>query len=211
MQSHFRLESGLAFDKLPRMNVLSRLSPLGAIFIAMLCLAGCAGSNVTAFVHDEYNFEFVERVAIVPLDNLSDDRGAGARATQVFLSELLSARAFEVVEPGEVTRVLSKFSTVRTSELTTEQIVSIGKELKVQGLFLGSVNESSSYRSGGATVTKVSLTTRLVETEQGLTVWSASATAGGRGFWASLFGTGDQSTSEVTRSCVRKLLGSLFK
>ena len=192
------------------MNVISRLILLAVILSALLGVFGCAGSNVTDFVHDDYNFEFVERVAIIPLDNLSDDRGAGARATQVFLSEILSARAFDVVEPGEVTRVLSKFSTVRASELTTEQITSIGRELKAQGLFMGSVNESSSYRSGGATVTKVSLTARLVETEQGLTVWSASATAGGRGFWASLFGTGDQSTSEVTRSCVRKLLGSLF-
>lgn len=190
--------------------MVSRLTATIAIGIALLGVCGCAGSKVTSFVHDEYNFGFVERVAIIPLDNLSDDRGAGARATQVLLSEILAARTFDVVEPGEVTRVLSKFSTVRTSELTTEQIVSIGKELMVQGLFMGSVNESSSYRSGGATVTKVSLTCRLVETEQGLTIWSASGTAGGRGFWASLFGTGDQSTSEVTRSCVKKLLGSLF-
>lgn len=190
--------------------MVSRLTAMAAISIALLTLFGCAGSNVTSFVHDEYNFDFVERVAIIPLDNLSDDRGAGARATQVLLSEILSARAFDVVEPGEVSRVLAKFNTVRASELTTEQIVSIGRELKAQGLFMGSVNESSSYRSGGANVTKVSLTCRLVETEQGLTVWSASATTGGRGFWASLFGTGDQSTSEVTRSCVKKLLGSLF-
>jgi len=189
--------------------VLRSILPV-AVFTALACIIGCSGSNVTAFIHDEYNFDFVERVAIIPLDNLSDDRGAGARATQVFLSEILSSRAFEVVEPGEVTFVLGKFSTVRTSELTTEQIISIGKELKVQGLFLGSVDESSSFRSGGAAITKVTITSRLVETEQGLTVWSASSTAGGRGFWASLLGTGDKSTSEVTRSCVRRLLGSLF-
>lgn len=187
-----------------------RLIATLAIFIALLTLFGCAGSHVTSFLYDGYNFDFVERVAIIPLDNLSDDRGAGARATQVLLSEILAARAFDVVEPGEVARVLGKFNTVRTSELTTEQITSIGKELKAQGLFMGSVNESATYRSGGSSVTKVSMTCRLVETEQGLTVWSASATAGGHGFWASLFGAGDQSTSEVTRSCVKKLLGSLF-
>lgn len=192
------------------MNVLLRLIPRAATFIALLTLLGCAGSNLTSFLYDGYNFDFVERVAIIPLDNLSDDRGAGARATQVLLSEILAARAFDVVEPGEVSRALSKFNTVRASELTTEQIVSIGKDLKAQGLFMGSVNESANYRSGGSSITKVSMTCRLVETEQGLTIWSASATTGGRGFWASLFGTGDKSTSEVTRSCVKKLLGSLF-
>ncbi|HUU46478.1 MAG TPA: hypothetical protein VM118_12175, partial [Acidobacteriota bacterium] len=40
---------------------------------------GCGG-GMTTFLHHEYNFDFIERVAIVPLDNLSDDRGAGARS-----------------------------------------------------------------------------------------------------------------------------------
>lgn len=184
------------------------------IFLVVLILAaafaGCGGSNMTSFIHEEYNFGFVERVAVIPFDNLSEDRGAGARATNLFLAEMLAAKAFDVVEPGEVARVLAKQATVRASELSTEQIQAIGRELKVQALFFGIVNESMTYRDGSATAAKINMTVRMVETEKGETVWSSSATAGGRGFFSTLFGTGDQSSSQVTRKCVKKILGTLF-
>ena len=179
------------------------------VSLLLIGTVGCGG-GMTTFLHHDYNFEFIERVAIVPLDNLSDDRGAGARATHVFLTEILAAEVFDVAEPGEVSHVLSKQGIVRTSELTRDQVVSIGQELNVQAIFLGAVTESSTLRSGGSSVAKVTLAVRLVETERGITVWSASTTAGGRGFWASLFGTGGKSTSEVTRDCVRDVLQSLL-
>lgn len=177
--------------------------------IATMMMIGC-GSRPTVFLHDEYNFQFLERVAIIPFDNLSSDRGAGPRATRIFLSQVLAAKAFEVVEPGEVTLALGKYATVRTSELTNDQILELGKRLRVQGIFLGTVTESASMRSGGATVNTVSMVVRLVETETGETVWSATAGAGGRGFWASLFGGGGSTASEATRDCVKKILNTLL-
>lgn len=172
-------------------------------------LAGCGG-GMTTFLHHEYNFGFIERVAIVPMDNLSDDRGAGARATHVLLTEVLAAEVFDVVEPGEVSNALSRQGLIRTAEMTKEQIINVGRELNVQALFLGVVTESSTLRGGTSSVAKVTLAIRLVETERGVTVWSSSATSGGRGLWASLFGTSGKSTSEVTRDCVRKVLKSLL-
>jgi hypothetical protein len=181
------------------------------VILLLATLWGCGSTGVTTFLHGEFSFGFIERVAIIPLENISSDRGAGARATHVLLAEVLAAEAFDVVEPGEVTRVLGQYSTVRTSELTTEQITNIGRELNVQGLFLGAITESSNTRSGGSAVTKVSVALRLIETERGVTVWSSTGTSGSRGFWSSLFGTGGKSISEVTRHCVRKVLGTLLE
>jgi len=172
-------------------------------------LAGC-GAGTTVFLHDEYNFQFVERVAVIPFDNLASEPGAGARATSIFISELLAAKAFDVVEPGEVTKAMVKFASLKTSELTTEQIMELGKQLKAQGVFFGTVTESAGTRSGSTTINTVSMVVRLVETETGQTIWSATGGAGGRGFWGSLFGTSGKSASEVTRDCVRKLLGTLI-
>ena len=180
------------------------------LIIALLMTAGCGGMRPTVFVHEEYNFQFVERVAVVPFDNLSKDQGSGARATRVFIGQLLAADAFDVVEPGEVAKALEKYSLVRTSELTTEQIIDLGKQLRVQGLFLGTVTEADVIRTGGTTANTITMVARLVETETGATVWSATNTAGGRGFWASLFGTGDKPQSEVMRNCVKTLLGTLI-
>jgi TolB-like protein len=182
-----------------------------AIAVAVLAaiMIGCGG-RPTVFLHDEYNFQFLERVAIIPFDNLSSDRGAGPRATRIFLSQLLASKAFDVVEPGEVTLALGKYATVRTSELTNEQILELGKRLRVQGIFLGTVTESAVTRSGSATVNTVSMVVRLVETETGETVWSATGSAGGRGFWASLFGGGGSTATEATRDCVKKILNTLL-
>ncbi|RME26605.1 MAG: hypothetical protein D6800_06170 [Candidatus Zixiibacteriota bacterium] len=174
----------------------------------LLLFAGCGGRQ-TVFLNREFNFQFVERVAVIPFDNLTGEKGAGARATRVFISELLATEAFDVVEPGEVTLALGKFSTLRTSELTTEQIKELGKTLHVQGLFFGSVTESSTSRSGDASINTVAMVVRLVETETGETVWSATGSSGGRGFWGPLFGGGGKPASEVTRDCARKILNTL--
>ncbi len=184
----------------------------GLLILAVLAslLTGCAGMKPTIFLHPEYNFGYIEKVAVIPFENLSKEQGAASRATRLFVSELLATESFEVVEPGEVSRALEKFATIRAAQLTQAQLVEIGKQLGVQALFLGSVNESSSMRSGSASTSVVTMVVRLVETDQGVTVWSATHTEGGRGFWASLFGTGQKSESEVTRNCVKKTLKTLI-
>jgi len=184
----------------------------GLLILAVLAslLTGCAGMKPTIFLHPEYNFGYIEKVAVIPFENLSKEQGAASRATRLFVSELLATESFEVVEPGEVSRALEKFATVRAAQLTQAQLMEIGKQLGVQALFLGTVNESSSMRSGSASTSVVTMVVRLVETDQGVTVWSATHTEGGRGFWASLFGTGQKSESEVTRNCVKKTLKTLI-
>jgi len=177
---------------------------------AVLVALGCA-RGPTVFINDEYNFQYVERVAVVPFDNLTSDQGAGNRVTRVFIADLLAEKAFDIVEPGEVSRVLEKFSTVRTSQLTQEQITAIGQDLKVQGIIFGNVTEMTSSRSGSAMVNTVTLVIRMVETETGATVWSATNTSGGRGFWGALFGGGDKSESEAIRDCVKGAVKTLIK
>lgn len=174
-------------------------------------LPGCGGLRPTVFINEQYDFRFLEHVAVIPFDNLSNDQGAGNRATRLFISKILAERAFDVVEPGEVSRVLEKYSTVRTGQLTEEQIKGIGQELKVQGIILGTVTESSTVTSGGTTTSTITIIARMVETENGTTIWSATNTAGGRGFWGTLFGTGGKSQSEATRNCVDGLIKTLVK
>jgi TolB-like protein len=179
--------------------------------LPVLLLCGCAGGP-TVFLNRDYNFQYLERVAVIPFDNLSDNQGAGPRATRIFISRLLSMESFDVVEPGEVTRAIEKYTAGgRFSEMTQEQILNIGKELKVQGIFVGSVTELSELRSGSSTTNIVTLVVRLIETEKGTTLWSATHSAGKRGFWASLFGGGGKTQTEAIRACVNGVLKTLIK
>ena len=152
----------------------------------------------------------MERVGVVPFENISDDQGAGAQATRYFIASLLAAEAFEVVEPGETARALGAQGVVRTAELDVDQIKAVGRDLGVQGLFLGSVSESASVRSGSRTVNVVTVVVRLVETETGATVWSATRSENSSTFWSSLFGTGQKARAEVMRSTVDSCLDSLL-
>jgi TolB-like protein len=189
--------------------VVMKATKLILILMAALAFAGCGGSSATKFVHPDYNFGYLERVAVVPMENLTNDQGAGARLSRFFVTELLSTEAFDVVEPGEVAQAMASMSLVRTAELTREQAVELGAKLSAQGLFLGSIAESATARSGGSTVNFVTVTVRLVETDTGQTVWSATHTKDSKSFWATMFGTADRSMAEVTRECVHEALETL--
>jgi len=188
---------------------MSKRKILLAGLLLFLMLFGC-GIKPTIFLHPQFNFGFVENVAIIPFDNLSKDQGAGARVTRFFLSELLATQAFEVVEPGEVTRVMKGFSTLRASEFSKEQILELGKELNVQGIFFGSVTESSTINIGGSAVSSLTLMVRMVETETGETVWTATHSEDGKGFLSTVFGVGNKSQSEVARNCVKSIVNTLI-
>ena len=179
------------------------------VTVTALVLVGCGGTSPTTFVFPEYNFAYIERVGVVPMENLTNDQGAGARATRFFITELLSTEAFDVVEPGEMAVALPTLSLSRTAEVTRDQAMQLGKKLNAQGLFLGSIAESSTARSGGGTVNFVTVTIRLVETDTGQTIWSATHTEDSKSFWSTLFGTADRSMAEVTRKCVHECLGTL--
>ena len=176
-----------------------------------LAFVSCAGSGNSLFVHPEFDFRSIEAVAVVPFENLSNDQGAANRVTRILISELLSRQAFDVIEPGEVAKVLEKYSTVRTAELQKDQIREIGKALGVQAIFLGVVSESATNRHGNSASNEVALVARLVETEKGTTIWSATRSEGGRNILHVLFGLEPPSKSLVTVACVKNLIGTLIK
>ncbi len=101
--------------------ILSALITLGGTI-----LTGCASMGSTVFIHRDYNFTFVEKVAVVPFENLSNDQSAGSRVTLLFVTELLSTDAFDVIEQGEVLSAISKISMTRSDMLTEEQTRKIG-------------------------------------------------------------------------------------
>lgn len=182
-----------------------------ALVLLTMALPACTPMLPTTFVHPDFNFSFVRTVAVVPFENLSDDRGAGARMTRYFVSELLATGAFSVVEPGEVSQALQSMGVVRTAELTKAQILELGQKLGAQGLFLGSVPESGVQRAGGSSEAVVTLDVRLVETETGEVVWSTTHSESGRGFWNALLGGSGASLGEVSRRTAKHALERLVQ
>lgn len=182
-----------------------------ALALASGLLAGCsANPEPTEFVNPRFNFGFVERVAVLPFENLSSDRQAGARATRLLITELLATGTLDVVEPGEVQAALGQFGT-RVVQPSEEQIVALGQSLEVQALILGTVTQSDLLRSGASTVPVVGLDVRMVEVETGAVVWAATTTVKGDSFAARILGTSGEPVAETTRRAVRQVLRTLVE
>jgi len=183
--------------------------------LACVLLFGCAGTlKSTRFSNPNFDFDFVERVAVLPFENLSNDGAAAARATRLTITALLASGALDVVEPGEVQAALTQITGVppgRAVNPNTEHTLSLGKALGVQALILGSVTQSENLRSGAVPVPVVTLDVRMVEVEKGTTVWAATHSEKGSTLSARLLGTGGEPLAETTRECVRRVLETLVQ
>ncbi len=183
--------------------------------VILLAAAGAAlacagGMPPTRFLNPAFNFAFVEKVAVLPLENLSTDRQAGVRATRFLITELLASGAVDVVEPGEVSAALDRLPG-RPSTPATEQVIELGKSLGVQAILVGTVTQSETLRSGTVFVPVVTLDVHMLETETGAPVWAATHSEKGAGLSAKLLGTGAEPISETTRRCVQRLVASLVQ
>ncbi|UCF66376.1 MAG: hypothetical protein JSV80_11325 [Acidobacteriota bacterium] len=189
------------------MKIQMTLRWLLAVFVVVS--AGCAGVSKTRFVNPDFNFGFVERVAVIPFENLSSDRQAGFRATRLMITELLATRAIDVIEPGEVTAALNRLAE-GTSTPDTAQVVALGKALNVEAVIVGSVNAADSTRSGNVRIPVVTLDVHMIETQTGAAVWAVTVTEKGGGLGARLLGTAGEAQTETLRRCVRKVVRALI-
>ena len=152
---------------------------------------------------------FVERVAVLPLENLTADQQAGERATRLLITELLASGAVEVVEPGEVRAAADRIAGINRKEPSAEHVAALGKSLDIQAFVLGSVTQSDSMRSGSVTTPVVTIDLHMVEAETGTTVWAATHTEKGSTAGARVLGVGGEPISKTTRACIRRLLKTL--
>lgn len=176
----------------------------------VLALSSCATVAPTKFINPEYDFSFLERVAVLPLEDLSQEQQAGVRASRLLITELLASGAVDVVEPGEVSAALVSAG-VANSQPTTEQVIAIGKQLGVQAIVTGAVTQAENQRRGAALVPVVTIDLHMVETETGQAVWAATHTETGSNAATRILGSGGRAISETMRRCVKQLVETLVR
>ena len=179
--------------------------------VLLPALAGCGSSSSAKYTHPNADLGAIKRVAVLPFENLTQERSAGDKVQKVFISELLAAEAFDVVEPGQVAKLLKAERIESVEALGPAEIKRIGEGLKAQGLFMGTVVDFAETRSGSTPAPEVTITLRLVEVQSGVTIWSASKTRSGASVSARLFGVGGQTLTEAARQLMRAQLKGLVK
>jgi TolB-like protein len=189
----------------------TRLGAVAALAAALVLPAGCTSTTTTKYTHPNMDLGAIRRVAVLPFENLAQDKAAGEKVQKIFLTELLALEAFDVVEPGQVTQLLRSSHVESIEALTPADMKKIGDSLKAQGVFIGTIVDFTETRSGQTPTPEVTIQLRLVETQTGVTVWSASRTRSGATASARLFGIGGQSLTEAARILIRDELSTLVK
>lgn len=182
-------------------HTLPRLLPV----LVVLALVACGGR--TRYVNQNADLGAVKTVAILPFENLTNDKLCAERVNKIFLTELLNVGAFEVVEPGLVIRTVRREAS-DIAQLTAEDIKRIGSSLKAQALVIGSVLEFEERR-GTSDGARVKLQFRLVDTQSAATIWSVTRSRSGLGFGGRVFGLGGPSATELAEELVREELSKL--
>lgn len=190
-----------------------KMKALPRFFLILFVTAGCGGSTIR-YVNPTANFSYIKKVAVLPFNNLSDDRFAGERIRNTLTVDLMSRGVFEVVEQGEVTKVLGVLfreagvEEGRAVPVDKETLKLIGEKLSIQAVILGSVDEYSSSGYGGGGV--VSLAMRMLDTNSGIVLWQAKTTETSKSILRKLIGIEEVDRSELTRNAVKSVLDTLL-
>ncbi len=175
--------------------------------IVLFFTAGCYRSTAPVYyIREDVDFSFIKKVAVMPLENLTDERFADEIVRQTVISELLASGLVDVTMPGEVTAALKRLDIKSVASLNPDQIKDIGKLLNVQALILGAVQQYGEVKFGSVSAPEVTITLMMADVNTGTILWSVTKTLGGSSFMSRHFGAKSKTMSETVLAVVREAL-----
>ncbi len=188
------------------------LKQLVILSIILLLISNCGGRGAPSFyINQDIDFSFIKRVAVMPFENLTNEKFAGDAVRQVVISELLVSGLVEVVCPGDVVAACESLKLKQGQSPNIEQIKTIGKNLKVQAVILGAVNRYGEVREGNISAPEVSITLMMADANSGSIIWSVTKARGGASFWSKHFGARADTMSETVLKVVRDAIQTLYE
>ncbi|TSA07106.1 MAG: hypothetical protein D4R73_10250 [Deltaproteobacteria bacterium] len=180
------------------------------LLLACICF-GCARAPKPSFyIRQDFDFSFIKKVAVLPFDNLTNEKFAAERIRRLVINQLLASGLMDVVVSGDVAAALKTAHVESATALPPQQIREIGKALNAQAVLAGSVERYEEPKSGAFDAPEVSLTLVMAETDSGSIVWSVNASTGGAGFGTRHFGARADTISEASEKVVKKAIGALY-
>jgi hypothetical protein len=183
-----------------------RLPLLLAALLALL--TGCAGPMT--YIHPTADMSHIKRVAVVPIQNLTEEKNSEWKVMNVLTTELLRS-GVAVVEYGEVAKVLrSEGQGKEEGSLNKAVCETAGKRLGVQGFITGAVHEYGFSQGSGDSYPEVSISLKLIDAASFEILWEASHTVKGTTVMDRLFGVSKKSPSDLCEEAVVEMLATLF-
>lgn len=181
------------------------------ILLISISISGCKTTSASNYhIREDVDFSYIKKVAVMPLENMTNDKFAPEIIRQAVITELLATGAVDVVVPGDVMFAIDRLGIKNISLPSVEQIKNLGKMLQAQAIILGSVERFGDERIGNVSAPTVSITLMMADTTSGSIIWSASRTRGGASFVARHFGARTDTLSETAIKVVREAIQTLI-
>ena len=186
---------------------MRKLLIFGYITVMAMMLVSCGSKTVSeSFLREDVDFSFVQRIAVLPFQNNTQEQYAPERSRDVTITQVLSLGLFDVVEKDLVNSVLFDEAIDPGSPIDPLTLKRMGHRLNVQGFLLGTVDLAGMNKIGASSYPELALTLRLLEAESGMILWQASGNYSGESLASRLFGTKGDDTFQITVKLIRKLL-----
>ena len=180
-----------------------------AFMLSLLC-SGCSSTGQHHFTSTAVGLGYIERIAVLPLENYSGSKGIEDRTRELLITRLLGHQLYEVVEKGELHRFLQDEVRSKEKALIDQRIAKrMAREFNVEAYMTGSIDEFKEVRNGSYTYPAISLTLRMVDIKTGKVVWQASADDSGYSSAGRLFGLSAEGTNAVLFRLIDRLLSTM--
>lgn len=184
---------------------------VAALALGMMA-SGCA-AGPRLFVNKKADLSYYQRIAVVPFANLTNDNNAGERVTRAFLTELVIAERFQIVEPGEFHGMLDRIGGLPDAQghADPKKLAEAANAAQATGLIRGGVSEYSVQRVGTEEFPVVTFDAEMIDVATQQTVWRITVSERGRGRTPVLGGGSRRSFGMVVQDACRKAVNALKK
>ena len=178
------------------------------LLVSLLFFSACSGP--ISYIHPTADLTYIETVAIVPFENLTQQKEAEGKVMNVVAAEVLRRGVFDVVEFGEVAKVLREEGFKVPGSISKRVAERAAKRLNVQAFIVGSVEEYGVSGTGRDSYPEVSVSLKLVDAKTYKILWEATHSVKGTTVLDRLFGISKKSASDLAKKLVAEMFDTLF-
>ncbi|MCE9627154.1 MAG: hypothetical protein K8R56_04460 [Candidatus Eisenbacteria bacterium] len=184
-----------------------------ALVLGMLATASSCAAGPRLFVNHKADLTYYQRIAVVPFANLTGDMNAGERVTRAFMTELVMAERFQIVEPGEFHGMLDRIGGLPDAQghADPKKLAEAATAAEATGLIRGAVTEYSIQRNGSDEVPVVTFDAEMIDVATQQTVWRITVSQRGRSRIPVIGGANHKSFGMVTQDACRQAVNALKK
>lgn len=192
-------------------NIISLTLLVSFTLIVVLSLSSCS----VKIKKPQTSVDLVEavtgkiRVAVFPFNNISGRVDAGRIVTNIFVTELFNSKRFTVVEPGNVLKFMREERVNVLGEIDLIKLQLLSRRLDLDNVIVGTVFEFDDGGKGKTAVPVVSMSARMIDSDEGKIVWSAQDKKEGADF-ITIFGLGRVRTlTSLAQKIIRNFIYSI--